>query len=213
MKPGTQAPRVSVKTTEGKIWTLGDNQPEKFSLIVFYRGLHCPICKTYLESLSKSLADLKKQGVSEIIAISGDTKEKALKAKQDWKIKNLNVGCEMKLSSMANWGLFISEAIKESEPKHFGEPGLFIVDQEGKLFYCNTSNMPFARPPITELIKGLEFINSKGYPRRGTVSYDQIEVIERAESKVDRESELEMVDNHIITHPKKEKPVPPLNSN
>jgi peroxiredoxin len=211
MKPGTLAPKLNIHTTDKKEWSLHSTEPSKFSLIVFYRGLHCPICEKQLKSLSKLLSKFKKQGVDDIIAISGDTEEKALKAVEDWDLKDLRVGHSQSLKSMSEWGLFLSKSIKDVEPKYFGEPGLFLVDKDKKLFYCSTNSMPFARPSVEDLLGGLEHIND-GYPRRGTISYSEIPNIEGSKPKdiVNWKSEMEMADNHVIVNPKKEKTTPAL---
>ncbi len=49
--PQQEVPVLKVKTVNGMKWDLRDQQPENFTLVVFYRGLHCPVCKKYLEEL------------------------------------------------------------------------------------------------------------------------------------------------------------------
>jgi hypothetical protein len=48
--PRQPAPELVVPTLSGTTWNLAAAAPQRFSLIVFYRGLHCPICKTYIAS-------------------------------------------------------------------------------------------------------------------------------------------------------------------
>lgn len=38
--PGTATPELTVDTVGGGTWTLADQSPENFSLVVFYRGFH-----------------------------------------------------------------------------------------------------------------------------------------------------------------------------
>lgn len=68
----------------------------------------------------------------------------------------------------ANWGLYLSEAIKEDEPHVFAEPGLFLVRPDGTLYLASVSNSPFARPDLEALLGKIDFIVEKGYPARGT---------------------------------------------
>jgi peroxiredoxin len=35
----------------GRVWELSEQKPENFTLIVFYRGAHCPICRKQLQEL------------------------------------------------------------------------------------------------------------------------------------------------------------------
>lgn len=39
--PRTKVPALSVRTVSGQAWTLAERKPERFTLVVFYRGLHC----------------------------------------------------------------------------------------------------------------------------------------------------------------------------
>nr|WP_299036170.1 redoxin domain-containing protein [uncultured Tenacibaculum sp.] len=38
-------------------------------MVVFYRGLHCPLCKKYLQQLKKLLSEFEKRGVN-VVAVS-----------------------------------------------------------------------------------------------------------------------------------------------
>ena len=51
-----KTPNLEVNLINGSSWRLSEQSPENFTLIVFYRGLHCPICKTYLEELQKNIS-------------------------------------------------------------------------------------------------------------------------------------------------------------
>ncbi|MBD6621298.1 redoxin domain-containing protein [Komarekiella sp. 'clone 1'] len=93
---GTQVPELAVKTFDGKLWKLSEQQPQNFTLIIFYRGWFCPICHNYLAELERLLDDFTKLGV-EAIAISGDSQADAQNSIQEWEIKNLTVGYEGKL--------------------------------------------------------------------------------------------------------------------
>jgi peroxiredoxin len=49
--PRRPVPDLSVPTLAGDAWSLVTATPQRFSLITFYRGLHCPICATYVAEL------------------------------------------------------------------------------------------------------------------------------------------------------------------
>ena len=172
IRPGKQAPELKVHTVSDEEWDLHSKRPEKFLMIVFYRGFHCPICKKYLQDLSDHADQFFKQGVLDIIAVSGDNEERAYKAKEEWDLSNVEVGFDQSLESMKEWGLFISESIKKNEPKFFGEPGLFILDSDRNIFYSALNSMPFGRPRFDDMIDALEFINENDYPPRGTVAFE-----------------------------------------
>ena len=74
--PRQPVPELSVPTVGGGTWTLSEQSPENFTMIVFYRGYHCPICSKYLGDLNKKLGRFADLGV-EAIAISDDGLERA----------------------------------------------------------------------------------------------------------------------------------------
>jgi len=77
--PRTKVPALSVKTVSGQTWTLSARKPERFTLVVFYRGLHCPICRGYLGELVKLEPEFKTRGV-EVVVISIDDEGRARRA-------------------------------------------------------------------------------------------------------------------------------------
>jgi len=168
------APELKISCVGGGTWDLSKSKANKFSLVVFYRGAHCPICKKYLKDLHSKIGEFKKLGVDDIIAISGDSLEMAEKCSKEWEIPNLKIGHDQSVESMKNWGLYISQSIKDEEPKTFGEPGVFLVHPYKQLFYAAINSMPFARPQFSDLIDGIKVIFDKDYPARGTVAYSNV---------------------------------------
>ena len=63
LTPNQTAPTLTVPTVNGKTWTLADETPPNYTMIVFYRGLHCPICQTYLADLEDKLDQFKDLGL------------------------------------------------------------------------------------------------------------------------------------------------------
>ncbi len=164
--PNHPAPPLSVATVGGGPWTLADRHPERFTMIVFYRGLHCPVCRKYLAELDQKLPDFTARGV-EVIAVSGDDSERAQRTAEQWKLGKLTVGFGQSIASMREWGLFISRGIKAPEPELFGEPGLFLVRPDGTLYYVALNSMPFGRPSLDDMRDAIDFIIGRDYPARG----------------------------------------------
>ncbi|MFX0541483.1 redoxin domain-containing protein [Roseovarius sp. S4756] len=76
---GQDFPRSQVQRLGGGTLTLG--QPDgghDWRAVVVYRGLHCPICKTYLTQLEEIKPEFLDAGV-DVGALSGDPEEKATK--------------------------------------------------------------------------------------------------------------------------------------
>ncbi|MDH3220928.1 MAG: AhpC/TSA family protein [Gammaproteobacteria bacterium] len=173
LKPRAAVPALEVETLDGP-WSLADQKPENFTMIVFYRGLHCPICTKYIGELDRMVGDFSEIGVS-VLALSTDTQERAGQARKDWELSNLNLGYGVTVGQCRDWGLHRSASrgmtsIGIEEPAEFNEPGIFIVRPDNTLYWSQISTMPFARPHFREIIGGLKFALEKDYPARGELS-------------------------------------------
>ena len=164
--PGKKAPSLNIETISGNTWSLDKHLNKSKCMVVFYRGLHCPVCSVFLKQIESQLLEYKKSN-TEVIAVSMDNKEKALKVKSDWSIKNLNIAYGLSEENARKWGLYISKSIKEAESDLFCEPGLFIIKEDGTVYLANTSNMPWARPDLTDFPAKLIFAEENNYPVRG----------------------------------------------
>src|SRR5688500_4493320 len=89
--PRKPVPALSVLTLNGETWDLSARTPSHFTMIVFYRGLHCPVCRTYIGELDELIDEFSSRGV-EVIAISSDTAERARETQEKWKLTQLNIG-------------------------------------------------------------------------------------------------------------------------
>ena len=165
LKPRTKVPNIEVELVNDTAWKLSEQDPKNFTMVLFYRGKHCPVCKKQLEELQSKLKNFTDLGVN-VVAISSDTEEKAKASYEEWDVADVPIGYEYSIEEARKWGMFISEGIKD-EPKHFIEPGLFLIKPDGTLYSASIQSMPFARPGFDELLKGIEFISKKDYPARG----------------------------------------------
>ena len=166
--PGKQTPNLNVKTTDGEDWNLSRQNPENFTILVFYRGLHCPKCKNQLEELNEKLNKFEDKGVN-VFAVSMDDETRARKSKQDWAIDNVTLGYGLISEEARSWGLYLSESIKDQEPRVFSEPALFIIRPDQTLYAASIQSMPFARPRLDDILGAIDFILEKDYPPRGTL--------------------------------------------
>ena len=169
--PRANVPPLSAPTLARGRYDLATERPERFSLIVFYRGLHCPICTKYLLDLGRLVPEFAKRGVS-TIALSSDTEDRAAEMARKVGAADLRFGYGLPLTEARKWGLYISESrgktsIGIEEPALFSEPGVFLVRPDGTLFYGAVQTMPFARPHFDELLAAIDFAIAKNYPARG----------------------------------------------
>lgn len=166
IKPREKVPSITIDLVNDTQWKLEDQTPKNFTLIIFYRGKHCPVCKKQLEELQSRISDFTERGIN-IIAISANSEKISKETHGIWKIKDIPLGFEFPIEQARKWGLFISKSISDKEPEHFFEPGMFLIDKEGKLYWEAIQSMPFGRPDFEDVLNGIDYILKEGYPARG----------------------------------------------
>ena len=169
--PRKPVPSLEFDTVGGGRWSLATQKPQNFTMVVFYRGLHCPICHRYTSELNGMIEDYNKRGVTTVIT-STDAKERAEQAKAQWGLPKLTVGYGVTIEKAREWGLYVSTSRGMTsagieEPALFAEPGLFLVKPDATLYWSSVSTMPFARPHFTDIAGAIDFAVSKNYPARG----------------------------------------------
>jgi peroxiredoxin len=174
--PRHPVPALNVPLVGGGRFVLGAAPGEKFDLLVFYRGLHCPICAKYLIELERLAPEFSQRGVN-ILALSSDEESRGAEMAQKVQAKVVKFGYGLSLRSARQWGLYISNSrgktsIGIEEPALFLEPGVFIVRPDSTLYYSSVQTMPFARPQFQDLLAAIDFAISKDYPARGEYTGD-----------------------------------------
>lgn len=169
--PRQQAPELAVETLDAGRFRLADAQPERMTLVCFYRGLHCPICATYLKELERLTPAFAERGVR-TIAVSSDTEERARAMAEKIGAAQLRIGWGLALDVARRWGLYVSASrgrtsIGIEEPALFSEPGLFLVKPHNSIYYLSVQSMPFVRPHFAEMVQALDFAIQHDYPARG----------------------------------------------
>lgn len=140
---------------------------------MFYRGLHCPICKLQLTDLQRKLSDFAQRGVG-VVAISSDGEALAAETKASWGLEVLRLGNGLDLATARRWGLFVSTgrgktSIGVEEPARFSEPAIYLVRPDGTLYFGSVQTMPFARPHFADIMSAIDMVVAKNYPARGEV--------------------------------------------
>ena len=171
--PKTSAPTLSLPLVQGGTTddlALGTGADGRFTLLVFYRGLHCPVCRVQLREIDEHMDELREAGVGRVVAVSMDTLKRATISVTDWELARLPIANGLTEEAARIWGLFISSGFKAGEPERFSEPGMFVLDADNTVFWSSISSMPFGRMPVKAIISGLNFVTETDYPARGTVS-------------------------------------------
>lgn len=171
--PRQTVPALRLPLAGGGSFDLSAEQPTHFTLLVFYRGLHCPICKNQLRDLESKLSEFEKRGVG-VVAISSDSQDRAETTKAEWGIPNLRLSYGLDLDTARAWGLYISSGVGKTsigveEPALFSEPAIYLVRPDGTLYFGSVQTMPFARPHFGDILGALDFVIAKNYPARGEV--------------------------------------------
>ena len=170
LKPNQPVPSLDLPLTIDARFVLADQSPENFTMLVFYRGKHCPICKKYLTEIGGKLGEITKRGIN-VFAVSMDSEERAMVSHEEWETHDLPLAHSMSEDKAREWGLYISSKREGSEePDVFSEPGLFLVRPDGTLFMAQMQSAPFTRPPIDQLLDNLDFVMENNYPARGDLT-------------------------------------------
>ena len=168
--PGKPVPSLELPLTIDAKFALADQSPDNFTMLVFYRGKHCPVCKRYLEELGGRLSDFTDKGIN-VFSISMDSPERAAVSHEEWDTHDLPIAHSLSEEEAREWGLFISQKRDGSEePEIFSEPGLFLVKPDGTLHFSVVQSAPFTRPDLDELLEGITYTLENDYPTRGTAT-------------------------------------------
>lgn len=164
--PGRHTPSLEGQAQDGRRWMLA---PSRLTLLIFYRGAFCSICRRYLQDFDGLADQFAARGV-DLVFISADNAEQADAAVNNWELKHLTVVHGLSVTQMEQWGAFMSagsSALKQ--PAVFSEPALFLIKADGTLTYQALNSAPFARPHARDIIEMLDFMEEKkdAYPQRG----------------------------------------------
>lgn len=171
LTPREPAPPLVVDTVAHGRFDLDAEAPLRFTLICFYRGLHCPICASYLKELERLAPAFAERGVG-TIAISTDDAARARAMAEKIGAQALRVGYGLALGEARRWGLYLSSSRGKTslgieEPALFSEPGVFLLKPDRTVYYLSVQSMPFVRPPFGEMVQALDFVIKTDYPARG----------------------------------------------
>lgn len=177
--PNQVAPALELSSITGdKINIAHVAKGYDFTLLVFFRGVFCPICKMQLQEIEEHHSKLQKANMK-VIAISMDdpansiqfAKDVATKMGDETKEIQTTIAYGLSETQARQWGLYISKGREgTAEPAIFSEPGLFVLRSDSTVFMAQTQSAPFSRPSMEQLIGGLSFAKEHNYPARGTLS-------------------------------------------
>ncbi|MDG2002702.1 MAG: redoxin domain-containing protein, partial [Novosphingobium sp.] len=86
LMPLKPVPALDLPFVGGGRFVLADSKPPLFTMLIFYRGYHCPLCRNQLDDLKSKLDMLAELGV-ETVAISMDGEVRAQKSVAEWELE------------------------------------------------------------------------------------------------------------------------------
>jgi len=171
LMPRQAVPALDLPLLGGGRFVLGAVPPSRFDLLVFYRGLHCPLCARYLGELERLSPEFARRGVR-LTAVSADGSERAQAMADKIGASGVQVSHGLDMPTARAWGLYISASRGKTslgieEPPLFAEPAVYLIRPDGTLYYGAVQTMPFARPAFADLLTAIDFAIDKNYPARG----------------------------------------------
>ena len=176
LTPRQKTPNLTLPLLSGGTFDLATDGNARGTLVVFYRGLHCPLCIKYLKELDTLVPTFADRGVG-VVAVSSDDADRTAQMADRVGAGSLRFAHSLPLATARDWGLFISTgrgktSIGIEEPALFSEPGLFLISPDRSLYFSSVQTMPFIRPSFEELVGALDFVIEKNYPARGEYTGD-----------------------------------------
>jgi peroxiredoxin len=165
-RPGGAAPSLELPTVGGQTFRLAEQAPKQFTMLVFNRGLHCPVCRAQLSELNRRVDELAERGIN-VVSASTEAQDRATQMRDQWGIDHVPLAYGLSEAQMREWGLFVSRGITADEAAVFNEPALFLISPDGSVYYESILSMPVGRPRLDELLQGIEWWTANDYPARG----------------------------------------------
>src|SRR4051812_2005165 len=145
--PAHPAPALELPLVGGGMFRLSEQRPARFTMLVFNRGLHCPVCQAQLRELERRLDELVEHGVH-VVSISGETESRATQMRDEWGVRRVPLAYGLSEARMRASGLFVSRGIADDEPPVFNEPALFLIRPDGTIYYASILSVPVGRPRL-----------------------------------------------------------------
>jgi peroxiredoxin len=166
VQTNTAAPDLTFRLLSGETFTLRDRNPKNYTIVVFYRGAHCPLCMNHIQEIKDNYQTALNAGF-EIVIVSMDPKDKAQASTKDIAL-TVPVGYGLTEAMARSWGLYISGGRDgTNEPTIYSEPGLFVIRPDTTVLMALVPSLPFSRPIIPQLIGGLRsYAIQNNYPAR-----------------------------------------------
>ena len=165
IKPADPFPPIDFKMMSGGTQRLSDNKG-RWSVLIVYRGDHCPRCKTYVARLHELAAGYAEREVDLMLA-SMDPENIARRTMDEngW---TLPVAHSLSVEECQQLAVYLTDHEDGSELSGpYAEPGLYLINPEGLTQVIATSNSPSVRPDLEVVLDGIIGTQDRNLPIRG----------------------------------------------
>ncbi|MFA6245421.1 MAG: peroxiredoxin-like family protein [Mucilaginibacter sp.] len=173
---GDNAPLFSLPNATGEQISLQDYLNKGAVVITFYRGSWCPFCNLVLNGYQRVLPEIKNLGAN-LIAISPQTPDNSLtiKEKNELKFEVLSdIGNHVakqyvqifensaaSTNELLNAGIDLRE-FNDAENVELPVPGVFIIDQTGKVIFAKSEGGDYRnRVEAEEILNALQELSRR----------------------------------------------------
>lgn len=144
-----RAPDFTLPDQNGRPITLSNIYSSQSVLLVFYRGLWCPVCSSELRGLAGIDEDLKKAGVR-LLAVSVDAPQKSLlaAARFDFKFPLLS---DADHTAIREYGVLHPRGGPDNEDVAL--PAQFLINREGRIVWRRIAGRIQDRPDPIDVLE------------------------------------------------------------
>lgn len=135
LKPGGQAPDLSLMSVDGSEVRLSDLWKQAVTALTFYRGDFCPTCNRYLHSIQERVGEFRDTGL-QIVAISADRPDMEQQTVE-------RHGLSFPVLSDPERRAISAYDVVYNEREGHAEPAVFMISPEGAWF--STRPLPAGR--------------------------------------------------------------------
>lgn len=165
IKPADKFPEIDFNLVGGGTRKVQD-WAGKWVVLIVYRGNHCPRCKSYVAKLHTLAPAYAERGV-ELLLASADPENIAQRTidENGW---TLSVAHGLTEEQSRQLSLYITDHEEGYElTGRYTEPGLFLVNPDGKIQSMERSNSPSIRPDLEVVLDGIVGTQERNLPIRG----------------------------------------------
>lgn len=165
IKPADNFPDIEFSLVGGGTRKLQD-WANRWVMLIVYRGYHCPRCKSYVAKLQSLAPAYAERGV-ELLLASTDPENIAQRTIEEngW---TLPVAHSLTEANSRLLSLYVTDHDADYELSgRYAEPGLFLVNPEGRIQSMERSNSPSIRPDLEVVLDGIIGTQERNLPIRG----------------------------------------------